>query len=108
MRRYTDVVIPVAVKGFDISAADRIEVTITQGMRQVSVQPTNVAYDGTDTTMDVELDQRQTSAFSAGRDEGSPGKAQIQVNWWLQGRRNATKAKETEIRVNLLERVIDA
>ena len=108
MRRYTDVTIPVKVKGFDISGADRIEVTISQGMRKVSVEPTSVSYDGHDTTMDVWLSQQQTATFSSGNEEDATGRAQIQVNWWLQGKRNATKAKVIDVRVNLLERVINA
>lgn len=84
------------VRGVDLTGCD-VWVSYQQRKVELDVKATTVAFDGSDTTVTVELAQAQTAMFK-------PGTVQVQVNWvTLEGRRDATLAKEDEVHVNLLE-----
>lgn len=100
MIRYTTPTDVLVVKGLDLSSFD-VWVSYQQKTRELDVKASSVTFDGTDSTVEVNLTQEQTGLFKK-------GSIQVQVNWISQdGNRDATFASEEMVVDNLLEKVID-
>ena len=100
MIRYTTPTDELKVKGVDLSGYE-VWASYRQRGRKLDVNATDVTFDGTDTTILVQLTQEQTGAFCA-------GSVSIQVNWLTpDGYRDATTIKTVEVGANLLDRVME-
>lgn len=104
--RYTDPVQQFRIKGVDLTGADQIIVTFAQGNTKVTAQGNDVVsiYDGEYTILDVSLSQEQTSKFKMNK--YSQSVVLVQVNWLINGRRNATRQKYVTLNDNQEERII--
>ena len=114
MIRYTDLDDALIIRGLSLSGADSVIVTYRQAQRvqanryqtdttyvQVDVEPT-VSVVGGDSYLSAELTQDQTALFSV--DSGNP--VFVQVNYVMDGKRHATKAKAIPVFENLHQEVI--
>lgn len=99
MRRYTTPTNKLVVKGKDLTGTD-VYVTYSQGNgagRIVrSIEAETVTFDGEDTEVTVSLSQLETARFSV-------GSCSVQVNWIVDGKRNATTIAQVPVEANLLE-----
>ena len=102
IRRYTTPTQELKVMGIDLTSFD-VYVTYKQGHIRAtfSGDDVHVSYDGTDTVIRVSFSQEESAKF----EDKKP--AEVQVNWFVNGKRNATCIKETLILRNLLEEVIN-
>lgn len=96
MRRYTTPTHVLTVEGVDLTGA-RVWVTYENATGNFTVEDADVAPDGEDSVVTVTLTEAQTASLSTGR-------AKVQVNWTLGGRRCATEVKTVEVTENLLGR----
>lgn len=88
------------VKGIDLTGCD-VYVSYEQGLVSVDVKATEVSYDGSDSTVTVELTQEQSGRFRE-------GKALVQINWvYPDGKRDATVKKDMDVTGNLLSKVVE-
>lgn len=101
IRRYTTPTYHLTVENIDISFAE-VYVTFKQKSitKTFSGDSIEMSYDGTNTGIDIYFSQEDTSAFTANKT------AEVQVNWIINGRRNATAISVVDITRNLLEEVI--
>lgn len=98
MRRWTTPTHTIRVKGIDLTGAD-VWVTYTQGAKTLEVANPQAAYDGEDTSLEVELTQAQTAGFS------TYAPVEVQVNWVTRdGKRDATAIKTVAVERNNLDR----
>lgn len=95
MRRYTTPTHTIIVSGEDLSSAS-VWVTYRQGNNVVTVESPEVVYTDGRSTISVVLTEKDTSALNVGN-------AKVQVNWVIDGVREATEAVSIKITENLLE-----
>lgn len=100
MRQFTTNEDTIKVCDADLTEA-KVYVTYAQGSRKVTVTDVDVAFNGKDSVVTIKLDQSQTGTFTV-------GKANVQVNWVIDGERFATDVREMTITQNLLAEVIEA
>lgn len=87
------------VRGVDLSAYD-VYVTYKQGRSELTIPAQSVTHDGTDTTVTVQLTQRQTGSFKAGT-------VKVQINWVTpDGNRDAVLVKSVEVDENLMAKEV--
>lgn len=87
------------VRGVDLSGYD-VYVSYKQGRSELNVPAVSLAYDGSDTSITVELTQRQTGMFKAGT-------VKVQINWVTpDGKRDAVKLKSVEVDENLMTKEV--
>ena len=87
------------VRGVDLSAYD-VYVSYKQGRNELSVPAHEVTYDGSDTTVTVDLSQRQTGSFKAGT-------VKVQINWVTPDqKRDAVLVKSVEVDENLMAKEV--
>lgn len=104
IRRYTSPTQELIIEDMDLSSAD-IYVTYRQGSVNMTFSGDDIEVslitdnDRTDTLIQVYLSQNDTAKFSV-------GEASVEVNWILDGQRNATSIDKFEIKDNLLKEVI--
>ena len=100
MRQFTTVVLPLTVKGFDMSGG-HVCVTFSQGATTLEIEDPPRTFDGTDTTINVPLSQADTGSFQVGG-------VDVQINYWdAANDRSATDIKTLTIRRNQLNRVVE-
>lgn len=95
MRRYTTPTHTLTVEGVDLTGA-KVWVTYENATGRFSVTDMDVSLDGENTVIEVTLTEAQTSSLST-------GKAKVQVNWTINGKRCATEVKTIRVLENLLE-----
>lgn len=99
MRPYTTPTLYCTVKKYDITDADIIWVTISDGSRTKKVRKvkTDVVLRFADgkTEIDVPLSQEETGMFPVN------SFADVEVNWWFGNKRGATKIKRIRVTENL-------
>lgn len=106
MIRYTTPTQVLVIKGHDLSECDvtvryRQAIGRSTNANVVDITDATVVYDGTETTITVQLTQEQTGGFVA-------GKVQLQVNWLTaNGERWATKVVSLPVEDNLLQEVME-
>ncbi len=88
------------VSGIDLTGFD-VWVSYKQGRNELSVLASDVTYDGSKTSVTVELTQRQTGAFKADT-------VKVQINWVTpDGKRDAVKVKSVECDENLMAKEVN-
>lgn len=95
MRRYTTPTHTIIVSGEDLSNAS-VWVTYRQANNVVTIESPEVEYADGRSTISVVLTEKDTSALNVGN-------AKVQVNWVIDGVREATEAVNIKITENLLE-----
>ena len=105
IRRFTTPVHTITLPGVDLTSAN-VYVTYRQGNITVTVSDVTVSKDGDDTKIMVPLTQEQTAKFNAGDPFMKESQAMVEVNWIINGSRDATEIDPVDIKPNLLERVI--
>lgn len=95
MIRYTTPTDAFSIAGKDITATD-VYVTYEQDGNVLTLRPETLEYDGEKTSLTVSLTQLQTASFDVGW-------CDVQVNWVVDGVRNATCVKRIPVGTNLLE-----
>lgn len=100
MRRYTTPIEELTVEDIDLTLAD-IYVTLKQGDRKLTYtgNQLGVEYNGKDTVISLHLAQEESGSFAV-------GSIWVQVNWTLDGERNATEKVRVEVQDNLHDSVI--
>ena len=89
------------VKGVDLTAHE-VYADFAQGTKTLHVAAASTTYDGTDTTVTVELTQTQTGKFAADKP------VTVQVNWiTADSKRDATEPKQIDNGRNLYERELE-
>ena len=103
MRQYTDAEFSLTAKGIDLTAADAVYVTVSDKARAISVTNTTptLAVVGSDTAVTFELTQEQTGKFVENT------KADVEINYWINGKRKGTKIGRICVDENLLKEVIE-
>lgn len=103
MRQYTDAEFSLTAKGIDLTAADAVYVTVSDKTRAISVTDQNptLTLVGSDTAVEFELSQEQTGKFVENT------KADVEINYWISGKRKATKIGQICVDENLLKEVIE-
>ena len=87
------------VKGIDLTGYD-VYVSYKQSRNELTIPAKSVSYDGKDTTVVVQLTQRQTGAFKA-------GSVKVQINWVTpEGNRDAVLVKSVEVDENLMAKEV--
>lgn len=87
------------VRGIDLSGYD-VYVSYKQSRNELTIPAETIAYDGTDTTVTVQLTQKQTGAFKAGT-------VKVQINWVTpDGNRDAVLVKSVEVDENLMAKEV--
>lgn len=95
MIRYTTPTDSFSISGQDLTGSD-VYVTYVQGGTVLTLRPETLEYDGEKTEITVSLSQLETAGFEVGW-------CDVQVNWMLDGKRNATCVKRVSVGTNLLE-----
>lgn len=101
---WTTLPLEMSVTNVDLTTAEEVVVSFRQG--QVAQNYRNgdpelsISSDGTDSTLVVTLDQRASGAFQAG------STIEAQVNWILDGVRDASDIETTSFEKNLFKKVI--
>lgn len=104
IRRYTSPTQELIIENLDLSSAD-IYVTYRQGSVSMTFSGDDIEVslitdnDRTDTLIQVYLSQSETAKFGL-------GDVSVQVNWIIDGQRDATSIVKFDITNNLLEEVI--
>lgn len=96
MRRYTTPSHTLVVSGVDLTEAI-VRVTYRQANNVVTVEPTEVEYADGRSTIKTTLTEEDTATLNVGN-------AKVQVNWVIDGVRDATEAIPLKVTENLLEK----
>lgn len=87
------------VRGVDLSSYD-VYVSYKQNRTELTIPAQSVTYNGTDTTVTVQLTQKQTGSFKAGT-------VKVQINWVTpDGNRDAVLVKSVEVDENLMAKEV--
>lgn len=87
------------VRGIDLSGYD-VYVSYKQNRNELSVKAAEVTFDGSDTTVTVNLSQKQTGSFKAGT-------VKVQINWVTPDqKRDAVLVKSVEVDENLMAKEV--
>lgn len=100
MRKYTTPIEQLTVEDIDLSTA-QIYVTIKNDRTTLTFtgDRLDVDFDGTDTVINLHLTQEESGSFAV-------GSVWVQVNWLMDGERNATEVVRLDVQSNLLNKVI--
>lgn len=103
MRQYTDAEFSLTAKGIDLTTADAVCVTVSDKTRSISVTNTTptLAAVGGGTAVTFELTQEETGKFVENTD------ADVEINYWINGKRKATQIGQIRVGENLLKEVIE-
>lgn len=100
MRKYTTPIEQLTVEGIDLSTAE-IYVTIKNDNKKLTFtgDRLDVEFDGNDTIIRLHLTQQESGSFAVGG-------LLVQVNWMMDGERNATEVARLDVQGNLLNTVL--
>lgn len=112
IRRYTNPLNAIRINGINLTEASKIIVTYQKDDVKISKTDSDLAVEyvpATDagyTTISVNLTQAETGSLQM--DKYAKSTVRVQVNWILNGRRNATRIKCVCLGDNLESEVINA